>query len=297
MLRGLAHSVSRLPDWRLMPDPWVARPLRILDRHARGEIDLGELYDDVILANGRIAAMLPPELVDALEAHVLDAEEAPDWTAARAKTLAVRVREELGEGFAVGVLRAGHPDWQEWCRQHPSRTEEIAQEAAYRAASRELQVETPRRGWRQRSKPTKAERRAAFESATGGKVSIRLDADDLRRMTEARHEDAQERKRGVAEVLMRGGWRGVEDEHGPWEFTLERRLELLGVPEPIRDDEGRIFQVLADQAYGPAPAGDAIAAWLLEASEDLEGGHAEWLEDAGDFLPATPPGTGATSEG
>jgi hypothetical protein len=218
--------------------------------------------------------------------------------------LARRVRAELGEGFHVGVLRSGHPDWIAWKKAHPSVMETVATEAMYRAAEQKFKVSTHTTGRRQRRRPTKAEVRQQAASQLGETVEVRFNAEEMKRIAEGRPDEFRDQKIGVATVLMRGGWRGIEDETGPWDYTAPNRIALLGLAfkgdtytdAPHRDDEGQIIQVLIDQVYGPAPLGDAIAAWLLDASEEADAAHGEWLEDAGDFLPATQPGTAATSE-
>jgi hypothetical protein len=308
MLRGLANTFTRLPDWRLMPDPWIRRPLQLLDRMAQDGIDDHDLYYDVILANGKIAAMLDPVQVDALEAAVLgedeDAGPVP-ITTGDLRALAARVRSELGPGFAIGVLRSGHSDWIAWLKSHPTRADTVAQEVAYRAAATRVKWQQPgARGWRQRRRPTKAEARRQAQTAPV-ETSIEFSGDDLRKMTEAQGADLQERKLGIATVLMHGSWEGVEDEGGPLDFgDVHARLTVLGydgehekrIHGPILHDDGSVVQVQADQAYGPAAFGDAVAAWLLEAADEAEVVHGDWLEDEAAPLAATPPGIAATSE-
>lgn len=306
MLRGLASTFTRLPDWRLMPDPWIRRPLQLLDRMAEDGMDDHELYYDVILANGKIAAMLDAAQVDALEAAVLGEEDAAPVpiTPDELRALAARVRSELGAGFAIGVLRAGHPDWIAWLKAHPTRADVVAQEVAYRAASTRVRLQQPgARGWRQRRRPTKAELRRQAQTEPV-ETSIEFSGDDLRKMTEAQGADLQERKLGIATVLMHGGWEGLEDEGGALDFAdIHARLTVLGydgehdgrIHGPILHDDGSVVQVQADQAYGPATFGDAVAAWLLEAADEAEVVHGDWVEEQAAPLAATPAGTVDTS--
>jgi hypothetical protein len=303
MLRGLAKQFGRLPDTRMMPDPWIARPLLVLDRQAQDGVDHLELWDEVIMANGMIAMMVG-STEDEIELRILGKRDEEDkvlepatFDENDALALARRVRAELGEGFHVGVLRSGHPDWIAWKKAHPSIMETVATEAMYRATEQRFAISARTGGRRQRRKPTKAEIRRQAEQQVGDTVQVKLTADDLRRIGEGRPNEFRQQKIGIATILMRGGWRGIEDE-----YNEVNRYALLGLSsdgktdEPLRDDEERLVHVLEDQAYGPAPLGDAIAAWLLDASEEADAAHGEWLEDAGDFLPATPPGTDATSE-
>lgn len=146
--------------------------------------------------------------------------------------------------------------------------------------------------------------------------------------------DLNDAKPRLARVVMKG-WGGVRDVGGePIPFDLHSALRFLGWegflvekagedPEFLagdRDDEdahllasegvgatvtaftgnprkadGSLWTCPAGMKYGPAPVGDAITKWLVDASAEGTIARAAAVEKAADFLAATPPGTPDTS--
>lgn len=142
--------------------------------------------------------------------------------------------------------------------------------------------------------------------------------------------DLNDAKPRLAHVFMKG-WSGVKDVGGePIPFNLHNALRFLGwegvliekngeAPifmstgfDPValndhdhvityftgnpRKADGSLWTCPAGMKYGPAPVGDAITRWLVEASAEGTIARAAAVEKAADFLAATPPGTPATSE-
>lgn len=193
----------------------------------------------------------------------------------------------------------------------------------------------PSKGFRQRKKATKAQKEQERQIDTASLVDEVVDKLDLSDALQTNAQSGlNDLKPGIAQVLLRG-WSGVNngDTQEPAPCDLHHKLMFLGwegvyvrhegvdhflaaTPEdstPLgkalaaeaaqlqvyegnpRDAAGNLLFVNADQAYGPAPVGDAITSWLIEeANEASMQAQVDEQEVAEDLKP-TPAGAGDAS--
>ena len=205
---------------------------------------------------------------------------------------------------------------------------------AAKAAVRAQLTASARPGFRQAAKKTRAEQEAATSEGEDETESLIAQAirdipdetigEMLKKVGNADLNDAKPR---LAHVFMKG-WSGVKDVGGePIPFDLHNALRFLGwegclvekdgeapmfLPGSTeyaidgvtatkftgnpRKADGSLWTCPAGMKYGPAPVGDAITKWLIDASAEGTIARAEAVEKAADFLAGTPPGTPATSE-
>lgn len=241
-----------------------------------------------------------------------------------------------GMGITVDVLRADHQDCKDWDAAHPAANAGLWDKVAAiasKAAVRAQLTSSARPGFRQDPKKTKAEEEAA--NAAGDETesliaqAIRDIPDEtigelLKNTGSADLNDAKPR---LAYVVMKG-WSGVKDAGGePIPFDMHNALRFLGwegclvekdgeapmfLPRNTeyaiegvtatkftgnpRKADGSLWTCPARMKYGPAPVGDAITRWLVDASAEGTIARAQAVEKAADFLADTPPGTPAISE-